>query len=270
VERGWWAARFAPFALGGSPPAPLVAASPTRVVLRIRALGKVQVSIAERPVRIPLSKGMELLVWLGIHEHGTREQIITDLWDGSNEARHAEYFRVAVRRLRAALSAQVGDEFNPIPFDGERYRLSEHIELDLDYLRLRAASSQAEPTALLEALGLYGGRLLPQSESEWVTRRQEELLELGTEACLRCGRTVEANDPTQALEWYRQAERLDGLNEFAQLGQLRSLARLGEVEAARRAHARFAKRLEQDLGVKPSWDLERILESGVVPGDSQG
>lgn len=75
-----------------------------RPLLEIQTLGGLEVRLDAKPVRFPFAKCGELLVWLALHGPATRDQICDVLWNGYVTQSNLEYFRVIVRRIRAALA----------------------------------------------------------------------------------------------------------------------------------------------------------------------
>lgn len=246
AARGWWPERLAPFAgeaLRVRPSSP-----PRRPRLEVRALGPLEVRLEGQAIRLPFARCGELLVWLMLHGPATRDEIVTALWDGSREARHAEYFRVAVRRLRAALTAGGELDFNPLPFEQGRYRLSEELDAWLDAAQLAAAPRTQESGALAAALDLYGGEFLAGCGSGWVQDTRTRCLDLALETALALGRLHEPDRPRKALAAYLRATELDPLDEDAHGAVVRVYRALGDEAAALRAERQRQRLLGRELG----------------------
>lgn len=246
VRRGWWPGRLAPFA--GPLPGALAPSLPGRPRLEVHALGPLDVRLGGQAVKLPFARCGELLVWLMLHGPATRDEIITALWDGSREARHAEYFRVAVRRLRAALTAGGELDFNPLPFEQGRYRLSEELEPWLDAAQLAGAPRHGESGALTAALDLYGGEFLPGFGSDWVQDTRTRCLDLALDTALALGRLHESDQPREALAVYLRATELNPLDEDAHEAAVRVYRALGDGAAALRAERQRQRLLGRELG----------------------
>ncbi len=131
-----------------------------RPSLVLRLLGDQQPCAFIDGRRVPLSlRHAELLALLALHPHGlTCEQSSARLYgDEGNPVT----VRAEIHRLRA----QLGDVVRAKP-----YRLD--CDLDADFLTVRRLLAAGEVAA---AVRLYGGPLLPRSESPAVQRERDEL-----------------------------------------------------------------------------------------------
>jgi LuxR family transcriptional regulator, maltose regulon positive regulatory protein len=228
-RRGWWAERFAPFTTA----LPIQNTSNQRV-LKLTTLGSLSASINNTPIKLPFAKAGELLIWLALHGASSREQIFDALWDGSNESRHLEYFKVAVRRLRYALTEASGELWNPLPFEHGRYRLDERFEIVLDANILLKSREHHEINALRQALEVNQGVFLPKVDTEWVVMLRERLIEITLESQLRCAELLEVEQPREALKLFQAALNAEPLSEEAYQGVTRLLGTLGDQKAIRR------------------------------------
>lgn len=118
VKRRWFAERFAPWIEERDD------AAPAAPVLDLRTLGRLDVHVNGRPVRVPLTKSLEVLAWLALQGPSTRDELVRALWGDAQERRNVEFFKVAVRRLRIALAAAPDVTFDPVPFEHGVYRLN--------------------------------------------------------------------------------------------------------------------------------------------------
>lgn len=231
----------APAALPGTalPAAP----EPAGPHLVITALDDVHVTLAGRPVPVALAKSRELLVWLALHGSGTRSEIVTALWDGSEEERHVEYFRVAVRRLRGALKAALDADLDPLPYRDGRYRLSADLTVTLD-----AAQPGNDSGGWAAQFTALSRTFLPGTEADWVQaerdRRHRAAVTLGLQVA---GHSA----PQEAADLYRQVLSLDPWNDAAHQGAVRALVALNHPALAEQALNRYAEILNRDLGLQP-------------------
>jgi LuxR family transcriptional regulator, maltose regulon positive regulatory protein len=258
VHRGWWPERFAAYA-SASGAQVLEVASPDddRLELRLQSLGAVQAFIAGSSAHIPLAKAGELLVWLAIHGPASRDQLIDALWDGSNEQRHIEYFKIAVRRLRASFAEHASVDFNPLTFEQGLYRISERLNVQLDATAVAVALRANDPLALEAAVLAHQGVFLPACESEWASEARVRFQEEALEAAMALALRLEADDPRRALELRRAAVRIDPLNEAAHVALLRSLMASGDQVSARVAYKAYARMLEAEFGGEPDEAMRR-------------
>jgi LuxR family transcriptional regulator, maltose regulon positive regulatory protein len=266
--RGWFLERLAGFSTqtGLKPPMPeYLASPPNQIVLEVITLGSLQVRLAGKSVRLPFAKAGELLVWLALHGPSTLGQVLDALWQGSNEAKHHEYFRVAVRRLRAALSEALPEalpahqRFNPLPYARGLYALSDRLEVRLDTHLAKQALEAAVPVA--QELEAYHGEFLPGLESDWVTTVRTQCLESTVTLALTLAAQFEASEPQMALKTYRRAIELEPLNELSHLGLIRTHLRLGGLPAASQAYTAYARMLLEEFGLEPSGGLRDQLNA---------
>ncbi len=268
--RGWFLERLAGFSIQTvlEPPIPENLAS-NQIVLEVITLGSLQVGLAGKSVKLPFAKAGELLVWLALHGPSTLEQALDALWQGSNETKHHEYFRVAVRRLRAALIAALPESlsesppehqpFNPLPYARGQYALSDRLEVRLDTNLAKRALENTVPMA--QALEAYHGEFLPGLEGDWVTDVRTQCLESSVTLALTLAAQHEANEPQVALKTYRRAVELEPLNELGHLGLIRTHLALGGLPAASQAYTAYARMLLEEFGLEPSHGLREQLNA---------
>jgi LuxR family transcriptional regulator, maltose regulon positive regulatory protein len=266
--RGWFLERLAGFStqsiLEPSMPENPASAS-NRIVLEVITLGSLQVRLAGKSVKLPFAKAGELLVWLALHGPSTLEQVIDALWYGSGETRHHEYFRVAVRRLRTALSTALPESLtehqamNPLPYARGLYALSDRLEVRLDTNLAKQALEGTVPMS--QALEAYHAEFLPGVDSEWVTDVRTQCLESTVTLALTLAAQHETNEPQVALGTYRRAIELEPLNELGHLGLIRTHLTLGGLPAASQAYTAYARMLLEEFGLEPSNGLRDQLNA---------
>ena len=164
VRRRWFAERF-------SSVAPSATTEMCKLRLELRTLGRLEIRLEDRVVRVPLVKSAEILVWLALNGTATRDEIVRAVWGRGFERKHIEYFKVAARKLRSALSEHPGVTFNPLPFEHDTYRLSERFEISVDAAPLLNHDAPIGTSKPLE------GYFLPGVESEWVEEARRIVLE---------------------------------------------------------------------------------------------
>ncbi len=263
IERGWFNERFSRF-VENSPTraAPEIAAAipqPT-FELEILTLGKLQISLNGTPIRIPFAKAGELLIFVALHGASSREEIMNALWDGSIETRHHEYFRVAARRLRAALSEHPEVGFNAFPFENKLYSLAPQLSPKLDFELAQHALESGNMLQLQAALEAYHGEFLPGVNTEWVAEIRTRVLEQTVAAAATLAEQLEQTQSREALKIYRRAIELEPLSEVSHLGLIRVHLALGGVAAANQAYGAYARMLSEEFGLAPSDLLRQSLE----------
>ena len=204
-------------------------------------------------------KAGELLVWLALHGPASRDKIIDALWDGSNEQRHLEYFKVAVRRLRAALEEAAPLEFNPLPFEAGTYRLSSRFEIDLDAQALTQAFELNDPARQSQAWNRYTGDFLPGIDSEWVLETRRNLLDQALDLAHEIGGQLEVSDPDAATLVYKQAIKLESTDVRNYLALIQHYRRLKQPSNAARMFKTYVRILAEHYAEQPDPELVRAL-----------
>jgi DNA-binding SARP family transcriptional activator len=209
-------------------------------VLELKTLGKLEVHVNDIPVRFAFAKCGELLVWIVLHGPATRDQICDALWDGEVTSSNLEYFRVVVRRTRAALT-EAGLSFNPLVFEDKLYRISDQLEVRIDALELTAAVNSPTPARLQKAVAAYHGEFMPQTTHEWARLERTIILDLAIEAAIQLAELLEPDDARLAITMYRRAIEIEPFSDTARAKLICLHERLGETaaaEAVRRAYQR--------------------------------
>ncbi|QFP75044.1 hypothetical protein DAAJ005_00005 (plasmid) [Deinococcus sp. AJ005] len=240
---------------------PVPSDRPSPVMLHLKTLGPLNVTVDGQRVHIPLSRSAEVLVWLAWHGGtATRGEIMNDLWDGSTEQRHIEYFKVAVRHLRTALTSHPAITFNPVPFEAGRYRLAEQLQVHLDARLPAQALRERTCAALQAALDAYGGPFLNDSSVEWACVRRTELLEQSLSAGLTLAATLEDEDSVVAAATYERCLELDPLSEETHIRLIRLWSRLDEPEGLRRSYTRYQRMVHDEYGQTPDPAIRALAE----------
>jgi LuxR family transcriptional regulator, maltose regulon positive regulatory protein len=227
-----------------------IAASPVqrRPKLEIFTMGRFEVRIDGQVVAIPITKSAELLVWLALHGSARREVIVDALWDGSNERRHAEYFRFGIRRLRSSLSEHPAVEFNPIPYEADRYQISQHFEVIIDAHQLHQRFTPEDATHLEQTLLGCQGEFMPQLEAEWSEVWRTRCRDGASSLTISLAEHLCNDAPQRALTLYEHLMARDPLNEEVHASAIRLCDALGDVRNARRILQVYESRLRTELG----------------------
>jgi len=208
--------------------------------LRLTSLGEFRVALNGRDVPITLTKSAELLVWLALNGSATRERIVNALWGEDAEERHHEYFRVAVRRLRVALSTVFTDG-NPVPMERTLYSLHPKLEPRVDLLELECApDSEARFDALRRPF-------LPSADSEWAHETRARCNQQALETGLRLAGNSLAN--LEAQGWYARVLTLDPLCDAAHQGRIERHWRDQAMSEAQRCLTRYETVVFEELGL---------------------
>jgi LuxR family transcriptional regulator, maltose regulon positive regulatory protein len=258
LERGWLSTdRFGHYGLGTSTHTASPTWQPTLFKLEITTLGSKRVHLEGQQLEVPLAKSFELLVWLALHGPASRSALITALWDGSLETRHSEYFKVAVRRLRANLELHPAIDFNPLPFN-DQYMLSERFQIVLDTQRLEQAIETSNRPDLEQLLQRRPGEFLKGIDSEWVLEKRQQVANDVIEGYALLG---ELSTGHQAQQAFKHGLELEPLNERCLVGLIRHYLERGETHNATRTYQRYALQLLEDMQLEPSLALKTTLNT---------
>ena len=216
-------------------------------MLRVRLLGEIAVEADGRPVAIPPGRPLELLVWLAAHPgRHPRSRLAPAFWpDISDEASRAS-LRTALWALRRALGPQ-GDRALVVDRGGVELG-GDDLEVDLREMRLLAESGE-----LARALELGDAELLPGMVSEWADEAREDHRRQLAKILTALAREAEGDgDVTVAIASTRRLAELDPYSEDVHRTLLRRLRAAGDGAGALVAHARFRRRLWEELRAVPS------------------
>jgi predicted ATPase/DNA-binding SARP family transcriptional activator len=236
--------------------------------LHIAALGSLRVTVRRRPLEPdawPFAKPKELLVLLALHPAGrTREEVGRALWPGASPSQVKNSFHVALHHLRRTLG---GPEW--VVIEGERYRLSPAITIELDADRFereaRAALREdgADPARLRAVLELHRGDLLEDDPvGAWVDDHRDRLRRLAVDLGLALGSALEARgDAAAAAETYHAIAVREELDEEAQRRLMRVWAAAGDRVRALRHYERLVALLRDELDADPEPETVRVGEA---------
>ncbi len=192
----------------------------TRPVLRVASLGDFKVFIDNTQIDLPLSKSKELLVFFLAHGSSLQKDIVSLVWEKTRLA--SDYFRVAIRKLRLALTSVASVNFDPLPLESGRYGLSDNLRLEWD-VDILEDLLQNQSATLEQLKGAYFGEFLSFVSSDWAVQLRHRLLNTLVARVLALARSSEQSEPLVALEAYQFVLHLEPLTEEAYDG-LQNLA----------------------------------------------
>ena len=248
---------------------------------QVQLLGGFHVRHGGRVVsRFKTYKTAALLARLALYperEH-SREELVGLLWpdaeteDGRGSLRTA---LAALRRLLADPDADGPDRATPLLADRLSLRLrpgSASVDVAEFEAAIKGAGQASGPERaglLTDALGLYGGDLLPGYHEEWVQRERERLSLLYRATLRRLILAWEAGgDLPQALETARRAASLFPAEEEVHGDLLRLYAVMGRPDDARRQYLVLEKALREEWSDPPS-QATRALIAALPPGHEE-
>ncbi len=212
---------------------------------------------------LPLGRREQrLLALLALTGRRSRLELAGTLWPESTEHHATSNLRAAVWHIRHAAPGLITAQQSTLD-------LARHVRVDAADLAGLATRVTAAPETvdLADAIGLLdGGDLLPGWYDDWVLFHRERLehlrlraLEALARASLRAGRTDDAVLAAAA------ALRIEPLHEGAVLLLVAACLAAGSpVEAVRHFHA-YRRRLEHELGIRPSGALTELVAPLLVP-----
>jgi predicted ATPase/DNA-binding SARP family transcriptional activator len=252
-------------------PAPTTVATPAQPVLRVLALGPLQVFAGDRAIDSAMwgsARPRELLVYLMMHPEGrTKEQVGLAFWPEASAAQLRNSFHVTLHRLRKALG---NGEW--ITLANDRYRVDPSIvaefdvadfERDLTAARKMLKRQEEGAVAALErALGRFRGDLLDgEPAGDWHIEHRDRLQRLYGDALMELAQRLAKEDRhAKAAEAYRRLLARDDLHEDAVRALMECHVELGERAQALRVYQRFAERLMKELDAEPDDETTELFE----------
>lgn len=240
-------------------------------MIRLRVLGMTDLRGPDaEEIRSVLARPRELglLVFLaaasppGFHR---RDRLLGIFWPDREESRGRHSLNQILYSLRNALGKSVLVS-----------RGADEVGVDARRLWCDAAAfeSALEAGSPAEALELYRGELLPGfyidgagNFERWLEERRRQLGGRAAEAARRLAAThEEGGNLAAAAHWARRALELgDEYDEATLRRVLRLLHRVGDREGALRVYRRFARGLEEELGLEPSPEIRALADELAAP-----
>ncbi|GEM44970.1 AAA family ATPase [Deinococcus cellulosilyticus] len=210
-----------------------------RPVLKISALGKLEVQVSGQRVHLPLSKAEELLLYLAVHGPNHRDRIIDALWEGSARRENVDYFKVVVRKLRSALQEALKVPFDPLPFQNRQYQISEQLKvvLDLDAIKDLQQNPVQSFQDLEQLTTLQRAEIAPHLTGEWVEVLRQDLQQQLVQVIALHIQTL-AHQPEGVEKLYRFVLQIPGLDP--------EHYRLLEEALVKNGHTHLALQLSQE------------------------
>ncbi len=258
LKHDWFSQeRFGKYFLATSNAEPAQIWHPQKFKLEIITLGTRHINLNGQKLEVPLAKSFELLVRLALHGPASRSDLIDALWDGSLETRHNEYFKVAVRRVRAHLESAPDIDFNPLPFT-DQYALSERFDIVIDTQLIERAVETRNKTELERLLRYKTGEFLKGIDSEWVLEKRQHVAADVIEAYALLG---ELSTHPHAQEAFKRGLELEPFNERCLIGLIRCYVERNETHNAQRTYQRYKQRLWEEMQLEPGFELNQALQA---------
>ena len=223
--------------------------------IEFKLLGAPAVRLAGSDITPSVRKGLALVAYLALEGETSRERLADLLWTDMNESDARRNLRQELWRLqRSALGAWLEAK-------SDRVTLTSDVRSDVaDFQRSISDAS------LGAALQLYSGPLLANLElsgapafEDWLEARREGLNGLWRLALGRYGAQLEARgDLRGALESHVALLREDEFQEVHQREAMRLQLLLGERGAVVERFERYARLLQDELGLRPLPETEAL------------
>ncbi|WP_068113384.1 ATP-binding protein [Nocardioides dokdonensis] len=226
-------------------------------------------------VRTRSTRTIALIAYLALHP-GTpqpRTRIAETFWPDSEQQQALTNLRRELLELRRLLDGDgslvvTGTDLTWTGTGACRVDLSEHLAA-----RERAGgSTSSNADALLvhgeQALADYGGDLLPGLYDDWVLEQRAALVDGARELCAQVAAAAAAAQRWDlAVRVARRRIALDPLDETAYRELMRLQAAHGDRAGALSTYHRCAAVLEEQLGVPPDPESQRLRDDLVAPAD---
>jgi DNA-binding SARP family transcriptional activator len=225
--------------------------------LVVRLLGEVRATVDGEIVPELATPRMQRLlarVVLASDAGVLRDQLAGELWPDSSAAQG----RTNLRKLLHDLRRSTPGPLALVDAGGRTVRWSAGPSAWVDVAAFTDAVARGD---LAEAVGSYGGDLLPGFDDDWVVEERERLRRRAVEALAGLATAAEAEGrDTEVIEHARRLLRLDPLHEPAVRLLMRALIRQGERSEALRTYHRLTAGLERDLDISPEPETTALAE----------
>jgi LuxR family transcriptional regulator, maltose regulon positive regulatory protein len=203
VRRRWFTELFEPFKVL----APEILQPSVKPVLSIKTFGTIQLELNGQNIKLPFAKTAEILVWLALHGVATRDEIVLAIFGGPQSSSNLEYFKIAIRKLRSALSEHPDLRFNPLLYENGAYQINPELEVQLDAadFELIEPSVSTDQNLLSRVVQMYLGDFMPKIKTEWVLEKRRAFQEKVSSAAFILAQKLELGNPARAIELYKSA-----------------------------------------------------------------
>jgi WD40 repeat protein/DNA-binding SARP family transcriptional activator len=226
-------------------------------MLEAALLGQFSLRLDGAPVELASRPAQTLLAYLLLNPGlpHRREQLAGLLWPDSLGSSARKNLRNAVWQVRRA----IGESY--LQADQEAVAFNAEAPYQLDLAALEQESPAADPEALIRAVSVYKGDLLPGFYDDWVQRERVRLLALFErrmrallEQLTAAGRWPEVQ--TWAEHWIAQGQA----PEPAYRALMQAHAAQGDLAGMATVYRRCVQALKEELEVQPSAETQAMHE----------
>ncbi|HTZ43050.1 MAG TPA: BTAD domain-containing putative transcriptional regulator [Jatrophihabitans sp.] len=201
-----------------------------------------------------------------------RDTLYELLWPEQGCSRRSSSLKVAVHALRRTLAESQA----PVRIDHQDFGYvlrADRIWVDAEELQAAFSSGRAAELAgnhvvaaacYERVAALHSGDFLAGDSADWIDEQREWYRSVALRALAYLRTTaVDRSDYPAAIGWSRQSLSIDRYQEEAYQALMAVHGRLGELDRVRGWYQLCARRLRDELGIAPSPETVRTLESAI-------
>ncbi len=237
----------------------------TGAPLVVGLLGRVELRVGEREVRIPSRGPQSLLAVLALKPRvRTREAVASEIWPDGEGSGVSASLRQALWLLRSAFNATGLDLDEYLDIDAEVVGFRPTVQLDLDVARFERLL-EMRPARPEEAIALYRGDLAECLALECFALERERLSDAYEDALALAaeGRMI-AGDVDDARSAALRLLSRDPLREEAHAVLIWAHGLAGTRSQVVRQYRRLAEMLERELGVEPLPETVAVFRASIA------
>lgn len=221
-----------------------------------------------------------LFFYLIDHPLVTRDEIFADFWRDVPLKDATDIFHVTKHKVTEVLGRRMSaqGDYEITQYKQGFYLPSENLVRHYDVAAFEVAVHHALDSAdthemeilLRQALDLYQGHYLEDSETEWAVWRRDQLMRLHCEACIWMARILEQRGEAEAaLDLYARAVEECPQREDVHRAIIHLHLQLGNIDRAREQYELLDSALYRALGISPTpASLELLREIDARGGKS--
>ncbi|RMG70026.1 MAG: hypothetical protein D6711_18380, partial [Chloroflexi bacterium] len=233
--------------------------------LKFYLLGSPRIEYQGELIKLERRKALALLAYLAVTgKPCNRDYMATLLWSEYNE----KSARASLRRILTVIKKTPIDAY--LGVDRQNIWLKHSDDLWIDIQQLQDIQDDILDVESLEAIinlyqsGFMSGFSLKDSLTfdSWQSLQAQTFQQVLLEKIDQIvHRLIDFNEMDQAIKFLRYSIAIDPLNDTAQRQVIRLYAISGQRSAALKQYETYCKLLEQELGVEPHEETQRLYEA---------